>query len=259
MLRKWIILLLSIFIIIIIIVYHYADISSKTFLRTENKPHYEQGMTIIAFGDSLTEGLYNWPTSRKFHPYTKKLTKLYKEMYHNINVINAGKSGERTRTMRQRLSNILQENVWQNSLVLILAGTNDYIDMMKETKDIRVKSPYLQVETNKIFENIWDLHLLCHEFNISTGVISIPAVRLETFYEERGYSILRNVLNNKLKRYAEMDANKTIFVDLSSYLTLHNSTLLWDDGVHLTPYGYDNMAEVIHNCTKEFIKNLIKV
>lgn len=83
------------------------------------------GGVVLAFGDSLTEGMVHtsvFNDKTTFHPYSKVLQKYLPKS----NVIESGISGEEVAHMRRRLrreiANIKIENF---SAIVILGGTND--------------------------------------------------------------------------------------------------------------------------------------
>jgi len=84
---------------------------------------------ILAFGDSLTKGYYNF--GLKYHPYSIKINKLLEENNFNYEVIDSGINGEGTVSMLDRIKTFFevsensQEMAFKFSLVIIYAGAND--------------------------------------------------------------------------------------------------------------------------------------
>ena len=63
-------------------------------------------------------------------------------------------------------------------------------------------------------------------------------------------------MNDELKAFAENSNSQTVFVDLWSHLPfgelpLAERGLYWVDGLHMTPRGYDKMAQVIFDTLKQ--------
>lgn len=214
---------------------------------------------IIALGDSLTAGMYDKTQS---HPYTTHLARLMKRniSFENFEVINAGVRGERARNMRIRLSPLL-EKIPKIKLVIILAGTNDYMDLIrgKNMPENRTAVDYSK-RSSEIFKDIKSLHLMCFQKNIATVTMSIPPLKWEEENEYSKYKIHRENINSKLRRFAEQDApSLTSFLDLSTAVELVSlnsikSVYFWDDAVHYTAYGYDLMAKWLYNHIVEHVQ-----
>ena len=202
---------------------------------------------IAAFGDSLTEGLYDWPNSRQFHPYTDELQRLINERIietrsaMKIAVQNHGVSGERLRkTMKKRMKEIISTH--RPDYVIILAGTNDLLDLDKSAAD----SLQIQAEAFGILNDLQTLHLYCHYKGIQSAVLSIP----ETAIDERGangsVSLLRRSVNKEMYDFVKQNKTKSIFVDIATKIPRRKNRALWDDGVHLSPKGYDLIGQIIY-------------
>lgn len=79
------------------------------------------GKTIVAFGDSLTEGYWKRTVSQEipeFHSYAITLQNLLKNQ---SNMVQVGISGERTYSMVQRLPIVLKKHP-ETKLVIILVS-----------------------------------------------------------------------------------------------------------------------------------------
>eukprot|EP00794_Sanderia_malayensis_P005377 gene5377-6050_t len=215
---------------------------------------------IIAFGDSLTEGLYNWPRSRQFSPYTDKLQQLIDLHLKNttrksklkITVKNYGISGERlTKTMKTRLKEILRDE-GKADLMIILAGTNDLIDLAnRRTNHSRL---------DRISNDLQTLHLTCYYKDIATVALTIPETRMDVKDANGTFSRARRWVNKELLQFIrvnERKTNTTTLVDISSAIPRVNNSHLWDDGLHLTPQGYAKMGELIYGGIKKLISQWI--
>ena len=209
---------------------------------------------IVAFGDSLTEGLFDWPNSRRFHPYTIKLQKLINDKIKRLNsqltvvVKNFGISGERLRkSMRDRLHRVIA--LTNPDFVIILGGTNDLLDMEKE-----ISANDFAVQANELIRDLKALHLYCHDKEIPTIALSIP----ETAIDDRDYnatvSLMRRIINKEMEDFANRSQTRTIFVDISTDTGRKHNRNYWDDGVHFTPMGYDRVAEIIFKEIGQVIK-----
>ena len=212
---------------------------------------------IIAFGDSLTEGLFDWPNSRSFHPYTIKLQRLIsneiKKSDSKLDIIvrNFGISGERLReSMEQRLRHVVDTT--HPDLLIILGGTNDLLDMEKEVND------YDSIKrTNEIIQGLKTLHLLCYYKGIPTVALSIPETAIDDRDQNATVATMRRKINKELRDFARRSQVKATFVDISTIIGRKHKKY-WDDGVHFTPIGYDRVGEVIYAEIKDMIRSWIK-
>ena len=228
------------------------------YLGTHNS-HIE----ILALGDSLTEGLYNWPVSMMFHPYTIKVQELFDTNHQdtNVEIVNGGTSGDKVKKIKERLHYYLL-NATQN-FVIILAGTNDYIKVIKDTREPTAVLPDVLETGKKIFNGITMLHEACHRKNISTGVITIPEIKFERSDHLNVFKPLRKSINQRLKEYVDLHKDNTIFIDLATYFEKlsalsREDARIWDDGIHMSPYGYDKMGEFIFDSIVNYITTLRK-
>ena len=209
---------------------------------------------IAAFGDSLTEGLFDWPNSRRFHPYTIKLQKLINDKIKRANselsivVKNFGISGERLRkSMKDRLRRVIAST--NPDVVIILGGTNDLLDMEKE-----VSANNYATQTNELIQDIKSLHLECHYKGIPTAALSIPETAIDDRDQNATVSLMRRIINREMEDFANRSQTRTIFVDISTETDRKHNRKYWDDGVHFTPMGYDRVAEIIFKGIGQMIK-----
>lgn len=249
-------------------VYVMYDRRSLSEQLNQSSTHETKTFTILAFGDSLTEGIMRIdPVS--FHPYTIQLQKLLAKTSNNQNIIlkNLGVSGELASDMPSRLNKYLNNNI---NLVIILAGTNDYIWLVADQQKItrfelleQVKQGS-QIPTNtdlsqkidKIYRNILKLHEICHSQRIITGIVTLPDIKFETDPFYTLYANQRKRINENLRKFAEENIQKTIFIDLASHIPYVNEKeefrkKYWSDAVHFSEEGYDKMASLIYYVLKE--------
>jgi len=210
-------------------------------------------MNVLALGDSLTEGLFDWPTNANFHPYTLRLQQLF-TFYSNgteVVVTNRGVSGDTVWKIKKRLLMYLSNET--QHLVVILAGTNDLLRVIRHNRETSTTLPHhIIIATAKnISRDIVGLHKICHRRQISTVVVTLPEIKYERYDNTEVSKRLRKAVNRKLRKYAFKHKRNTILANLASYLDklgkdTQEYAQLWDDGVHLTPYGYNRMGEYIY-------------
>ena len=225
---------------------------------------------ILAFGDSLTEGIVFSHNQVSLHPYTIELERLLSETSESKKVIlrNLGVSGERALDMPSRLDGYLNHDV---NLVIILAGTNDYASTVAQVHNLtkyevlnELEKQPAQVSTNNLVSNMFDkiyrdilqLHEMCHKKGITTGVVTLPDIKFE---EEPIYSIhasQRKRINENLRKFSEKNMGRTVFIDLASHIPYLDKNAefrkkYWCDGLHFTEQGYDKMGMFIYSRLKE--------
>ncbi len=129
-----------------------------------------QNATILAFGDSLTFGV----GARLNESYPKILAELT-----NLNVVNAGISGETTAQGLARFSSQLDK--YQPQLVILLEGGNDILRghdlnntkqnlalMISLAKERQIELLLIGVPEKKLFSNSADLYdQLADEYNVA--------------------------------------------------------------------------------------------
>lgn len=195
-------------------------------------------LRILAFGASLTEGYHS--NGLRFHPYTIRLGQLLRSSHPTVNIDNAGVSGEAVldSTMLSRLKILLSSaNNQPYHWVLILAGTNDALRDQRRAAHIFYG---LQLLINE-----------CHQHNARVLCMTLPETAQPTNSpidaERQAYNrLIREELG---KQTDEM--KKTVLLDVERSLPYHSLSSaerkeIWDDGLHLTPKGYDRLGELIY-------------
>lgn len=193
---------------------------------------------ILAFGASLTEGFCSGGLS--LHPYTLKLNTLLRSISPEVEIINGGVSGEAllSTTMLRRLKQYLSDAERSGApfdWIFILAGTND---------TIRDRQP-----ASAVFERYLQFVERCHVFGGRVLVMTLPETIVPTSdIGDKQRQKFNELLRNQFQH--EQDEHRSIFLDLDRLLPRHSLSQeqlneIWDDGVHLTPKGYDYLAEII--------------
>ncbi|EDO48313.1 predicted protein [Nematostella vectensis] len=197
---------------------------------------------ILAFGDSLTEGYYRMGFG--FHPYSIKLQGLLQSLpASNYEIITSGWSGKTTTDLETHLRKELRKKSFD--IGIILAGTND----------LGVKEPE---EGKPLFGRIKYLHelFLKHNKNTKTVALTLPETGYElsvTWVREK-----RKNVNEMLKAYSDESAGRVVICDFAEEfprerLCEEELNKFWDDGLHLTPQGYDRMAEIIFDALRPLL------
>lgn len=117
------------------------EVSRETSTEQENVVAIEQPITILALGDSLTEGLGVDPDDN----YPAQLEAKLKHMgYTNVEVVNSGLSGETSTGLVNRLDWVAQT---QPDITILTIGANDAmrgIDVATVEANIRTAVKHLQ-------------------------------------------------------------------------------------------------------------------
>ena len=204
-------------------------------------------MRLLAFGDSLTEGWCDFGTT--FHPYTRKLQGLIQSLSNakTVDVVNRGVSGETTDQMNSRLGLVLDKD-GPFDLVIILGGTNDL-------------GYSLSQDGEPLFRRLRSLHELALRYSPLSVAVTIPETGYEALDQFTALREKRLQVNNLLKNYVQDRDSKMLLCDLSTKLPRKSPSdedrrKFWSDDLHLSPAGYDRMAEIIFEDIKHrFIKS----
>lgn len=198
--------------------------------------------TIIAFGDSLTAGLYISADPKDklgHHPYTMELQRLFRN---TSAVIEArGVNGEKSTEMLYKLPTLLKEKRKDPIFVIILAGTNDLAGKISH-KSI--------VWHLKRLHNAVQQYSLQIKRNIYTVAVSIPQASSWPIKESDRVSV-----NRDLKEYAERCNSSVSYLDLNEHFntTKEGNLKLWStDFVHFSKLGYDRMGHLLYQKMEGF-------
>jgi len=184
---------------------------------------------ILCFGDSLTEGYSK--TGREYHPYTLKLAEQLKIGGINAQVDNHGISWEKTDSMVPRFTRTIRSSKYNS--VVILGGTHDLGDRTPQ----------------KTFENLKQMHDLAIEKNINCFAVTIPEIATESL--ARYLFVARNEINTRLRDYCVL--KNVPLIDLAKLMPFQSLTeaqrkQIWDDNLHFTASGYDQVGEIVYKC-----------
>ncbi len=204
-------------------------------------------LRFLAIGDSLTAGFCNYGLTN--HPYSINLIKLFSSSNIPLIVDQKGISGERVvSSMVKRLENLLIKSDYD--WVIILGGTNDLADR---------KSP--EQIFNEGLKLMYDTVLQHTNKKIKLA----PMTVIENGYNSQGdiHDQQRQNLNKMIRNYVEnyQEEERICLIDLDKYIPFYSikdinqRNIIWDDPVHLTPDGYDQMANFIFQNIYKKIKN----
>lgn len=216
---------------------------------------------LLLFGDSLTEGYHSH--GMRFHPYANKLEELLEASFpatatapregdeRRIAVPpfllhQRGVSGEFTDEMVERLEPILEHAKASGhpyDIVCILGGTNDLSDPRNEPAHI--------------FGNLRSLYEQVHAHNANATVLAITIP--QSFVRERKYLETRAAVNQLILQYGGTDgAPRVLHLDLERAIAYYESEghvnrIFWDDGLHLTPKGYDFFGQLVFEALRPVV------
>ncbi|KAG2497736.1 hypothetical protein HYH03_004470 [Edaphochlamys debaryana] len=193
---------------------------------------------ILAFGDSLTEGYYNGGMG--FHPYSQKLTELFGQAGVDVKVHQHGVSGECVvGGMGDRLPLVLQQTELEGKRyewAVVLGGINDL---------------GYGATARRTYGGLKELYGMCH----AHGARVLALTCLQTAWTKPGEVDERSKLND-LIRDAPKEMPYVKVADLEAALPYPSDSdkegqACWDDGLHLTPKGYDVIAQVVFDALKD--------
>lgn len=214
---------------------------------------------LLLFGDSLTAGFHSH--GMRFHPYANKLEELLEASFpvkssaregdeRRIAVPfllhQRGVSGEFTDEMVDRLEPILEHAKASGhpyDIVCILGGTNDLSDPRNEPAHI--------------FSNLQSLYEQVHAHNANATVLAITIP--QSFVRERKYLETRAAVNQLILQYGRADAApRVLHLDLERAIAYYESEghvnrIFWDDGLHLTPKGYDFFGQLVFEALRPVV------
>lgn len=144
---------------------------------TEN--YFRQGSTIVAFGDSLVQGV----GATKDNDFVKVLEGMIKQP-----IINMGVSGNTTAQGLKRLDEVIEKNP---KIVLVLLGGNDFL------RKVPIEETFANLETiiSRLQENETTVVLL----GIRGGLLNDPyKEKFEKLAKEKNVSYVPDVLSGLL-------------------------------------------------------------
>jgi lysophospholipase L1-like esterase len=223
--------------------YVFRSRNTTSYLFSMTEKQQQKPLRILALGDSLTEGYYDY--GRRYHPYATHLTHLFESANIPVKIDQLGRSGERVvPNMVNRLRYLLKQNA-SYDWIIILGGTNDLGG---------------EVSADKIFgEGLKPMYEMC--LNQTQAKINLAAMTVI----ENGYDSPTNdsdkdrqTLNRMIRDYIAKinDQDRVCLVDLDKGIPYHSKSddnerkRIWDDDVHLTPAGYDRMATLVFDAIK---------
>jgi len=165
---------------------------------------------ILAFGDSLTYG-YGADESQS---YPEQLSQLL-----NIEVINAGISGEKSKQGLQRLSALLDK--YQPQLLLLCHGGNDILKKQN---------------LNSMKENLARMIEMAQSRGIQVVLISVPEATL--FLPD-------------IKQYQELAEQYNIPLENNIIKDVLKQPSLHSDAIHPNAQGYQLIAEAVYGLLED--------
>jgi lysophospholipase L1-like esterase len=197
---------------------------------------------ILAFGDSLTKGYYNRGKDGgvKYHPYSIMMNNLFEQNNLPFRVLDSGVNGQKSIEMISRLKEELETSNYRFKLIIIFAGTNDlgYFDNGNEIE--------------KIAENIIGLYKIAAQNAIPCLIANLPENEFDII--EPKFTEKKQKLNQLIKSFSE--SYRDIYIcDLEKEMpflsrTKEERNIYWDDELHFTPAGYDELGRIFYENMK---------
>lgn len=234
--------------------------NSRVLYDKNEGPHSTCVVKILLMGDSLTEGMCSHGSH--FHPYAIKLSELLHSQFNSTAIQQAalavhgipfvlherGVSGETVPQMIPRLHTILaraKESGHPYDIVCILGGTNDLGNRERTYEDI--------------FVSLHDLYQQVHAHNAAATVLAITIP--QSHIREQEYLVRRAQVNRLILQYQHFNtAGKPMVahLDLEKKIEYYESDghvnrILWDDGLHFTPRGYDLFGKLVFQVLRPIV------
>lgn len=156
----------------------------------------EKPVTIVAFGDSLTEGYQ----LNKNQAYPYQLEQMLKEEGYNVRIINQGISGDTTAGGKSRLPLLKKA---QPDIAIVALGANDFLrgippsntqsnlkyiirDLLEENIEVILVGikpppnigPAYQLKFNKLYPKLQQTYPITLTYNFLEGVYGRPSLNL---------------------------------------------------------------------------------
>ncbi|KAH6980681.1 SGNH hydrolase-type esterase domain-containing protein [Ilyonectria sp. MPI-CAGE-AT-0026] len=199
---------------------------TQSFMRDKTTP--DKPLSILCFGDSLTQGFHNYGLGES--PYSGTLEKKLKGAFPDRTIVirTSGVPGDLASSSSFQRRFIQEASSDSYEWVIILGGTNDLGRLLS---------------VDKVF------HALESHWNTAIGngskvlALTVPECKAKPEW----LVVNRNELNQQIMSHSR--PNFYAF-DLASHVPYHSltaaqRTLYWDDGLHLTADGYEWMGEHI--------------
>ena len=218
------------FLILSILILFFSSCSNGSNKVEENSTNLEEvinleenQITIVAFGDSLTEGL---GVSRE-DSYPKQLEKTLKENGYNVIVHNSGISGETSTAANKRKEWVMQLNP---QIVILVIGAND---------------GFRGIDTSIIKNNIVEIIDFFKEKNIKVILGGLP------MSENLGEKYINDFENIFIEISQD---NEIYFIENFLEGVVANKDLNQEDRIHPTKEGY---TYIVQNNVYEIVERAI--
>ncbi|CAF1083475.1 unnamed protein product [Rotaria sordida] len=210
-------------------------------------PRYsgQQPLRFLALGASLTAGYYQ--SGLAYHSYAKHLSELFASVQIPVIIDVKGISGERVVPMMiQRLETLLERNAVSYDWILILGDTNDLASGRSATKIFEqgLKAMY---------------EMVLHRTPVTTKLPVMTLMEVGCYPSTHKNDKKRRALKQMIRDYVTNHSipERVCLVDLDKAIQYHSISnieernLIWDDDIHLTPAGCDQMATIIFEAVKK--------
>lgn len=197
-----------------------APCSPSKLARRSGTSLLSQSGIVLCFGDSLTAGGEGHGQS-----YPSILEDLIQRAGHRLTVVNGGIWGETVQQLLDRMPHTLTDTITKGRVecVLVLGGTNDLCASMP--------AQYIVELLRRLHDLAGSLDSCPH-----VGVVTVPPAKFLPGQEQARLSV-----NEALRASCRWPScGRRFLVDLANV-----SSSLANDGIHYTPQGYNEFANVV--------------
>jgi len=220
--------------------------------------NFTLGEKILLFGDSLTHGQYIledriW-NKAQVHPYALRLTQRINSS--ETIVLERGQNAQAASGMMGRLKYEINYHHVNLSLVVILAGTNDFI------RHNFSADPPEGHHVGHLLKYVTNLHDFVRSFattknqTIITMAVTIPQYRA---VKDVQADPVRHLVNQGIRNYTTLHRNSVALLDIESLFNQNNTAndKYWSpDFVHFSIEGYDMIGDMVYDVMKQYFLKL---
>ena len=222
---------------------------NESLIKTNQEKNITE-LNILAIGDSLTEGVGSENSG-----YIDYLTTYLKDIYNTdeINIHNAGKSGDKTFQITNRISeNIeIQQKIKEVDIILITSGGNDLMEIIRKNifKDFSIKTVEGNIKDYEI--NLENLYKTINKYNknvliLHLGIYNPFYLNFSEIEEmQEIVTLWNNTTNNFLNKQKNsyfIPINDEIYKGSGFSNQQMNDLLSVEDSFHPNDKGYQIIA-----------------
>jgi lysophospholipase L1-like esterase len=211
----------------------------------ERQTMKDNTLDITALGDSLTEGIGDDSKLGGYIPYLKQsLSVAYPKI--KIDIINNGKSGNRTDQLEDRIkkSKEIQKNIKNSDIILITIGGNDLTKVIKENILKGITKETFSGEYDNYTKKLKSLYKTIRKYNKNCCIYQLGIYN--PFYKDfKDIKEMEEVVTewNDLIKSTVLEYKNTEFIPIAEKIYGNEGEYISDiDSFHPNSIGYQIIA-----------------